>query len=48
MQLLSPRKSPVEELHSQTVSPEEVITLFPSYWEEGWDSDYIPNKAVRV
>lgn len=30
------------------MNPEEVITLLPSHWEEGWGGDYIPNKAVRV
>lgn len=45
LQLLSPRKNPVEEIHSQTMTPEAVITLLPSHWEEGWGSDYIPKQS---
>lgn len=45
LQLLSPRKNPVEEIHSQTMTPEAVITLLPSHWEEGWGGDYIPKQS---
>ena len=44
LQLLSPRKSPVEETHSQTVTPEAVIALSP-HREEGWGGDYIPKQS---
>lgn len=44
---LSPGKSPVEEIHSQTMTPEACNCLLPSHWEEGWGGDYIQTKLFE-